>query len=93
MSFSSYDSWLTHNPADDGDTKDLELAFKCDNEWPQDHADPDLHDWIQCDFDDVVEVEAWVDYNGSASGEWKCPKCGKVSEFDGVDVSVDPYDD
>lgn len=87
-----YDEWLSHNPADDGGEQDLELVFECDNEWPADENDPDLYDWIQCDFNDVVELpDTWVSYSGTASGQWTCPKCGKVTEFE-VEVGS-RYDD
>jgi len=75
----SYDSWLTHNPADDGGEQDLELVLQCDNEFYDEITD----ETFTCDFDDAVELfDVWVSYNGWASGEWTCPKCGKVSEFE-----------
>ena len=78
----SYDSWLEHNPANDGGEQDVELFYECDNEMPVDATDPG-GDWTQCDFAEVIELpDTWVSYNGIASGELKCPKCGRVESFE-----------
>lgn len=78
----SYDSWLTHNPADDGGEQDVELFYECENDWPVD-ADDLKGDWEQCDFADTIELpDTWVSYSGVASGELTCPKCGKVEQFE-----------
>lgn len=81
MSLAGYDSWLTHNPADDGDWKDIDIDAKCAFE----HEDG----W-SCDFDDTIEVEAWV-INNNATFEWQCPKCGMLNE--GHKDDVFGYDD
>ena len=87
-----YDSWLTHNPADDGSEQDVELYYECDNEWLADEADP-KGDWIRCDFADTIELpDTWVSYSGVASGELTCPKCGYVQQFEFEVPSGDDYD-
>jgi hypothetical protein len=78
----SYDSWLEHNPADDGGEQDVELFYECENEWAVDTDDP-TGDWMNCDFADTVELpDTWVSDYGVASGELKCPKCGVVKSFE-----------
>lgn len=70
MELAGYDSWLTNNPADAGDWTDIDIDAKCGYE---------SEEGEQCDFDDTIEVEAWVIGN-NASYEWKCPKCGMLNE-------------
>lgn len=83
-----YDSWLTHNPADDGSEQDVEMYYECDNEWRSN----DYEDWTRCDFADYIELpDTWVSANGVASGELTCPKCGAVEQFE-FEVPV-PEDD
>lgn len=88
----SYDSWLEHNPANDGGEQDVELFYECENEWAVDPADP-KGDWEQCDFADTIELpDTWVTYNGVASGRLICPKCGVVESFEFEVPSGDDYD-
>lgn len=78
----SYDSWLEHNPANDGGEQDVELFYECDNTWPIDTNDP-KGDWEQCEFADTIELpDTWVSYSGVASGELTCPLCGYIESFE-----------
>ena len=78
----SYDSWLEHNPANDGGEQDVELHYECQNDWPIDPDDP-KGDWTCCDFAEVIQLpDTWVSCNGIASGELTCPKCGVVETFE-----------
>jgi hypothetical protein len=78
----SYDSWLEHNPADDGGEQDVELFYECQNDWAVDANDP-KGDWTQCGFADTIDLpDTWVSYSGVASGELTCPNCGVVESFE-----------
>ena len=86
-----YDSWLTHNPADDGSEQDVEMYYECDNTWAV-VKDDIKGDWTECDFADYIDLpDTWVSYSGVASGDLTCPKCGAVESFE-FEVPV-PEDD
>lgn len=88
MQLSGYDAWL--EPPDDGVEEEVQLTFQCENEWPVDPEDPDAVDWVQCDFDDDLVLEAYV-YDGYASGNWTCPKCGNIEDFEQVEILATGY--
>lgn len=76
----SYDSWLTHNPADDGDWKEVDVVVTCHHEHPVNPADPDAVDWVRCDFNDTIETEVWIGNSSWIEFEWKCPTCGMLND-------------
>lgn len=81
MSYPDYDSWITHNPADDYDEKDITVYHECG---------ADLEDWDEdnpedikrspdglCYFGGEVDVTAYVG-RLTTSYEWECPDCGQL---------------